>query len=892
MINGDPMVTLSEDRSREIERRVRLLRWGFVALTVMVLVLSLIMHRWQQFAVAGLSGLGALLTAWAHGRIRRGRHGLGLAVVAVVGLAFGVSLLWHGLASWLAVLLGGTLLFLTLSLGRGKGRYALGAFALVAVGLLLVLADQPLPWSRYDVNESLLTAITTRVLLSGLTVSLALSFARLYGRMTALRTRLTVTLVLVVLGVTAIVTVTSIWMGTATAGRRTLDQLQATVRLQEEMTEAWLDQLTFALDSLVVEDYEVQRAQSLLLESLTKEYRLAAAHALRVRFKSVIKRTGWFTEIFLINPDGYVALSTEPELEGRYVGDKSYYELGLSEHVISEAHYDPEVGSLSIVLARPLQVGSFTYGVLATRADMTQLTKIADVGAAGRTGVSYFVGADNRVLASSDKAALGISVVSPATRAAVRGHVHLGRGRYQNHMGVPVVGVYTWIPRLHAGLVNEMERSEMLASARAVTLVNGGVAIAATLTAVVLAMVFSRSFSRPLAALAETASEIAAGNLELEAPVVRNDEVGAVARAFNAMTAQLRDLVATLEARVRARTRGLQAVAEVSRATTSILDLERLLPQVVNLVRQRFDLYYVGLFLLDDEGKYAVLRAGTGDAGAEMLAAGWRLEVGGDSMIGQCVALGQPQVKQQEGDEVIQLANPFLPETRSEMALPLRYGDRVIGAMTIQSTVERAFGETEMAVFQNLADQVAVAVQNARLFAETQAALDRAQRIQQRYLIQAWGEYLQMQRTKGYEHREGHVVPLNDELLPEVQEGLRSTGPTVEGNLLRVPLRQAGRVIGVLGVERRDGWTNSQVALVETLVEQLVLAAENQRLLDDITRRAALERTIGEVTATVRQEVEIESVLEQALAALGDVLGADKGAVWISLTDGGGGKRA
>lgn len=880
------MAIWDEDWGRNKQRYVRQLMWGFTVLATMVLVLSLFTHRWQHFMVACLCYLGALIAVWAHKRIRGGHTGLGLAAIAIVIPALGVPFFWSDLTPWLSVLLCGSLLFLALSSAQKRARYVLVGLSFAGGLLLLALADTPLPWVRYDIDEAILTAVSARAVLSGLVGFLILKFARLYGNVTTLRTRLTVTLVLVVLGVAATVTMASIWIGTRTAEQRTLDQLQATVRLQEEMTEAWLDQLTFALDSLVVEDYEVQRAQSLLLESLTEEFRLQAAHALRVRFKSVINRTGWFTEIFLINPDGYVILSTQPELEGRYVGDRSYYRVGLGEHFISMAHYDPEVGALTIVLARPLRIGTFTYGVLATRADMAQLTRIAEVGAAGRTGISYFVGADNRVLASSDETKIGTSVVSPATRAAVGNHVHLGRGRYQNHLGEQVVGVYTWIPRLRAGLVNEMGRSEMLASARAVTLANGGVAVAATLVAVVLALAFSRRFARPLAALAETASEIAAGNLDLEAPVERDDEVGAVARAFNAMTAQLRDLIATLEARVRARTRGLQAVTEVSRATTSVLDLERLLPQVVNMVQQRFDLYYVGLFLLDEEGRYAILRAGTGEAGAAMLAAGWRLEVGGESMIGQCIAHGSLQVKQQEGDAVVQLANPFLPDTRSEMALPLRYGDQVIGAMTIQSTAERAFGETEMAVFQNLADQVAVAVQNARLFAETQAALERAQRIQQRYLIQAWSEYLQMRRTSGYEHREGRLIPLGDDLLPEVREGLKSTELTVDGNLLRVPLRQAGRVVAILGIERPGGWGDSQISLVEALVEQLALAAENQRLLDDISQRAALERTIGQIAATVRQEVEIESVLERALASLGDVLGADSGSVWISLTDG------
>ncbi len=162
----------------------------------------------------------------------------------------------------------------------------------------------------------------------------------------------------------------------------------------------------------------------------------------------------------------------------------------------------------------------------------------------------------------------------------------------------------------------------------------------------------------------------------------------------------------------------LQTAAQISHAASSILDLDELLPQAVDLIRQQFGFYYVGIFLMDEARKWAVLRAGTGEAGRQMMAQGHRLEVGGDSMVGWCIARRRARIALDVGEEAVHFDNPFLPETRSEMALPLISRGRVIGAMTIQSVLPAAFSEEDVTVLQTMADQLANAVENARLYAE------------------------------------------------------------------------------------------------------------------------------------------------------------------------------
>jgi PAS domain S-box-containing protein len=180
------------------------------------------------------------------------------------------------------------------------------------------------------------------------------------------------------------------------------------------------------------------------------------------------------------------------------------------------------------------------------------------------------------------------------------------------------------------------------------------------------------------------------------------------------------------------RSNQLQTAAEVSHAATGILDTEELTQQVVDLVQARFGLYYVGLFLVDragewtdEPGTWAVLRAGSGVAGQQMLSVGHRLEIGGESMIGWCVANQQARIALDVGEEAVRFDNPYLPETRSEMALPLIARGQAVGAMTVQSEEQAAFSDEDIAVLQTMADQVANAIENARLLEETQHSADR-----------------------------------------------------------------------------------------------------------------------------------------------------------------------
>jgi PAS domain S-box-containing protein len=219
-------------------------------------------------------------------------------------------------------------------------------------------------------------------------------------------------------------------------------------------------------------------------------------------------------------------------------------------------------------------------------------------------------------------------------------------------------------------------------------------------------------------------------------------------RLFLALARDIADRKRAQEALAR-RAMQLQTGAEVSQAASSIVDPNELMRRVVDLIRERFDLYYVGLFLVDQTptlhsrpGEWAYLRAATGEAGTTMLKQRHRLQVGGNSMIGQCIANAASRVALDADLETIRLANPLLPDTRSELALPLMSRGEAIGALTIQSSREAAFSEEDIAALEIMAGQIANSIENARLYQQTQSALEELQATHGRYLRQEWDRWL------------------------------------------------------------------------------------------------------------------------------------------------------
>lgn len=431
---------------------------------------------------------------------------------------------------------------------------------------------------------------------------------------------------------------------------------------------------------------------------------------------------------------------------------------------------------------------------------------------------------------------------------------------------------------------------------RAVQLFGGFLGI--LLITLIMGRLLEQSITKPVAELNNGTEAFRLGIFDTRIPIVGSDELSLLSRSFNQMAEELSRLYDELEQRVVERTKELElrsqyleASAQVANAASSILNRDVLIQQVVDLIKEQFDLYYVGLFEIDETNEWAMLKAGTGDAGKAMLARQHKLRIGGGSMIGWSIENQQARIALEAGEDPVRLATEELPKTRSEAAIPMRARGRVIGAFTVQSAIPNAFNEDIIVVLQTMADQVGVALDNAQLFTETQDALASTMRAYGQYSQDAWDALLQSQRDLSFVSDISGVSPLKSEiLLPEERLAIKHDktiiGEVNEENLqnLAIPIKIRGNVIGVLDASKpgeAEGWSPEEVNLLENIIEQLEVALESARLYSDTQRRAARERLVTEITTKIRSTTDPKIMLQTAVGELKEVLKANRGQMVI-----------
>jgi GAF domain-containing protein/HAMP domain-containing protein len=439
-----------------------------------------------------------------------------------------------------------------------------------------------------------------------------------------------------------------------------------------------------------------------------------------------------------------------------------------------------------------------------------------------------------------------------------------------------------------------------------------------------------RRTMQPIQDLTQTANAIAHGDLQRQATIRSargSDEVDQLAHSFNIMTQQLSQSLTGLEQRVADRTRELerrsvqlQAASAVARDVAMTTDLNELLNRAVEIIRQRFDFYHAGVFLIDERGEFAVLRAATGEAGRRMLERNHKLRVGEVGLVGAASGMGQPQIVSDVEESATHYKNPLLPDTRSELAIPLRvtdpiYGVNMIGVLDVQSTQVAAFSPDEVTILQTMADQLAIAINNARLIDQLNRSVQELKQASGQFTQRSWREF-----TSGQSEAQGYRYTISSSaergapersvqaLVGEPQSVLRPEalqaflqGETIvarpnDGDsaisddlqtlpgettaskaALAVPLRLRGQVIGVLNLRFDSPTVPAEVAnLAEEIGSRLSLVLEGTRLLYQAQRLAYREQQINWISSQVSSSVHLDTILQNTVRELGKALGASR----------------
>jgi GAF domain-containing protein/HAMP domain-containing protein len=670
--------------------------------------------------------------------------------------------------------------------------------------------------------------------------------------------------------------------------------------------------------------------------SLPPEKRLGSLEEtnLRITIESLQKRTQDNLDSYgLLDSRGYNVFDTNPNAVGRFETFNKYFSIPMTTGVnyVSDVQFNPSTNEKLIFFSGPVFDSNHNVvGVLRSKFNAQELQRLATLNSGLLGSLTFPIVIDENLVRVADAleplniyksiiplpataisdlqdqerlplipidqistnfVELGQALANAKTQPFITATLPLSNpiqvtGAIVSLKSKPWSVIYFQEQAILADLQKQQIRITILIA----TLVAGLISILATLMA--------RLLTLPIMQLTENAGKITAGDLDVKVPITDEDEVGTLAGAFNLMTSRLRTLINELEDRVRARTRELevqnktlvyraqqiQTVAEVARSIASAQDLEKLLTQVATLISERFGFYHVGIFLLDEAKEYAELRAANSEGGQRMLARQHKLRIGQVGIVGYVTSTGKPRIALDVGEDAVHFRNPDLPLTRSEMALPLMASRDIIGALDVQSEQTNAFSQEDIELFATLADQVAIAILNSRLYQETLNALDESQRLHRQYLRQEWTKISSESAIIGYSYKFKKMTPLfagpvegEDETL---EPGKISSEKIIENgmqiSILKVPISLRGVVIGTINLRDETGeeWDEDAIATAEAIGDQISQALENARLFEQTQRRADRERKVLEITSRIRSTTDPDAMLQIAAAELQNALNA------------------
>lgn len=399
------------------------------------------------------------------------------------------------------------------------------------------------------------------------------------------------------------------------------------------------------------------------------------------------------------------------------------------------------------------------------------------------------------------------------------------------------------------------------------------------LLSVTLAVITGSSITNPLQQIREAIRGVTRGTYDMPLPDPgRGDEIGEVSGAVYDMRNQVQAMLDDLRQRLDTRTRDVQLTQRISQTTIAERDVNLLMSSVVNLIVDSFeDIYHAQIFLIDNRGEYAVLRASTGQIGKQLIERGHRLEVGSVSVIGQTTEQGEPIIARDTAASGVHRRNEFLVDTRAELAIPLRLGDQIIGALDVQSRERDVFDDEMMQTMQTLADQISIAIANAQLYENSQRLLRDLHERQQEQTRKAWANYLAASRTENVVHQAG--VPTSHDFTAIRHAVMKSGKPVVGDRTTRntipfgIPIKLRGDVLGVVEYEvPRAEFKYDKVLLAEELVDRLAISLDNARLFHESQQAAERERLVNDISTRITGHTDIQAIIETAIHEVSQAL--------------------
>ncbi len=328
------------------------------------------------------------------------------------------------------------------------------------------------------------------------------------------------------------------------------------------------------------------------------------------------------------------------------------------------------------------------------------------------------------------------------------------------------------------------------------------------------------------------------------------------------------------------RARQFEAISQVVKAISSIQDLDTLMPRITQVISEQFNTYHTGIFLLDNEREFAVLRASNSMGGQKMLGRGHKLQVGQTGIVGFVTATGRARIALDVGTDAAYFDNPDLPDTRSEIALPLRYSGQIIGALDVQSLDANAFGQDDIEALTTLADQVAVTINNTLILEEARKSLNESQSAFGNFTRDSWKIMQPKSLGLGFQLKESVITPLDQPLTGKhIQEAV-TRGATVisdkdnGGSNLTIPIRLRGKTIGIINLRTtQQKLTSDDADIAESVTERLSLAIETALLIQTTQHRADVERITSDISSRINSSTRFETILQTAAQELSRALG-------------------